>query len=836
MILSSATPSGAWLLAGWTMLHFLWAGAVLGLLAAAGRRLLRAARPNVRYAFALACLAVLAAAPCVLAVLLAQDPTPAPRVDLRPPVPSSGEAALQPVPAGEVPFPPVGGTSQAPTETPPPPAAAPTPAPNLPLRLPKLTTFVAYLPWLWLLGTPLTFTLLAAGLVGADCLRRHSVVLDDDRVLDLCRRLTEVLRVAGPVAVAVNERIASPLLVGVVRPLILLPPAALTGWSPAQLEMVLLHELAHVRRWDNLVNLGQRVVEALLFFHPVVWWVSHWVRLERECCCDALVVAHTRRPQAYARFLAGLVFGPRATVVASGMAEHHLVTRIRRLVSREDHPMKLSRNLVGLVGLLLLVPFFLLAAHAQPAPQTGGEPPAAQSDAADRARTAALLKDALADLDPDKGEIMRDLKNRTVADIANLQARLGDREGARKTLQKARALVEAMPEEQRYWEVRMLAHAYGSAGDADTVLELVKTIPDEIPNYRGNTKEFRRMVLQESALQLARSGAGEDALRVAERIEDAKNKAWVRAEAQLWVALKQAEAGKPAEALATVNKMDNPEYQVLALTGLIYFNYAFPDYPGISGIALLQAEAGDKEGAKKTLRQAADLAKTVTEGHGKERALAALACVQARLGDIDAARPTAAELKTPTAINLAAATIVKALARSGRGKEAQQAIEKLPDKPSKLHALYHCAVGQAQGGDKQGAAESFRQALALLDALDENDRQNHAHNLATSQAMAGDYEGAVKTASTYTSDSTVTLACIADSQAKAGDVKGALATADRLPDGEWWKGNVLRGIGMVQAERGDDEAALAWARRLTLPHSRGNALLGVAEGLAKGKK
>jgi beta-lactamase regulating signal transducer with metallopeptidase domain len=67
--------------------------------------------------------------------------------------------------------------------------------------------------------------------------------------------------------------------------------------------MVLVHELAHVQRWDNAVNLVQRVVESLLFFHPAVWIVSGWVRRDREDCCDAVVVRHTARPQAYAELL-----------------------------------------------------------------------------------------------------------------------------------------------------------------------------------------------------------------------------------------------------------------------------------------------------------------------------------------------------------------------------------------------------------------------------------------------------------------------------------------------------------------------------------------------------
>ena len=104
-------------------------------------------------------------------------------------------------------------------------------------------------------------------------------------------------------SVGICDRLAMPVLIGIIRPLILLPPAALSGWSVEQLEMVLLHELAHLRRWDNLVNLMQRFVESLLFFHPVVWWLSSWVRLERELCCDQLVVERLGQPVAYAEIL-----------------------------------------------------------------------------------------------------------------------------------------------------------------------------------------------------------------------------------------------------------------------------------------------------------------------------------------------------------------------------------------------------------------------------------------------------------------------------------------------------------------------------------------------------
>ncbi len=133
--------------------------------------------------------------------------------------------------------------------------------------------------------------------------------------------------------------------------------------------MVLLHELGHVRRWDNLVNLLQRVIESLLFYHPAVWWVSRWARLERECCSDQLVLAHTAQPTGYAALLvmmatAGPYTGPRA---AAALAETNLLTRTRRILNLEAPIMILSRKSL-LLTLTLLLGSLALAVYAQ---QTG---------------------------------------------------------------------------------------------------------------------------------------------------------------------------------------------------------------------------------------------------------------------------------------------------------------------------------------------------------------------------------------------------------------------------------------------------------------------------------
>ena len=124
--------------------------------------------------------------------------------------------------------------------------------------------------------------------------------------------------------------------------------------------MVLLHELAHVRRWDNLVNLMQRLVESLLFFHPAVWLISSWVRREREACCDALVVTRTDHPHAYAELLVALAAQmPRSVLfhpaASSAMAAGPLRSRIRRILKLDDDPMLISGKSFTLVlGTLLI--------------------------------------------------------------------------------------------------------------------------------------------------------------------------------------------------------------------------------------------------------------------------------------------------------------------------------------------------------------------------------------------------------------------------------------------------------------------------------------------------
>jgi beta-lactamase regulating signal transducer with metallopeptidase domain len=136
---------------------------------------------------------------------------------------------------------------------------------------------------------------------------RKSCVPLDPAVFDA--RLQETLarsQSARPVSLCTSDRVHVPTAIGLVKPAVVLPGWVLQELSPDELNQILLHELEHLRRWDDWTNLTQKVVKALFFFHPAVWWIEKRVSLEREMACDDAVLAETASPRAYAECLAHL--------------------------------------------------------------------------------------------------------------------------------------------------------------------------------------------------------------------------------------------------------------------------------------------------------------------------------------------------------------------------------------------------------------------------------------------------------------------------------------------------------------------------------------------------
>jgi uncharacterized protein (TIGR03435 family) len=167
-------------------------------------------------------------------------------------------------------------------------------------------------------------------------------------------RLATRMGIGRRVRVLISTRVDVPSVLGWLRPVIMLPPATAMGLTPEQLEAVLSHELAHVRRHDYLVNILQMVVETLLFYHPAVWWTSRQIRRERELCCDDLAVRCCGDAVTYARALTTLERLRVATPsLAMGSTGGPLLYRVQRLLGatmREDASSPLPGVLaIGLV-------------------------------------------------------------------------------------------------------------------------------------------------------------------------------------------------------------------------------------------------------------------------------------------------------------------------------------------------------------------------------------------------------------------------------------------------------------------------------------------------------
>lgn len=165
-------------------------------------------------------------------------------------------------------------------------------------------------------------------------------------------KLAAVLGISRSVQVMVSEYLQVPVMIGVLKPVILLPVAMLSQLSTEQLEAILLHELAHIKRNDYLLNIFQSIVETLLFFNPFVWWISKNIRLEREHCCDDLVVAHTAHPLHYAKALVALEeyrFTSNSLAMAAADDKQHLFHRIKRIMEMKTKHLNYSQRLLAML-------------------------------------------------------------------------------------------------------------------------------------------------------------------------------------------------------------------------------------------------------------------------------------------------------------------------------------------------------------------------------------------------------------------------------------------------------------------------------------------------------
>lgn len=290
---------------GWTLLHFVWQGVAIGVIFALVMRLAGAVSSRFRYRAALALFLCAGLAPVVTFFMVFESAVVAA-------APLGGVLAVS-APAA------AGGA-------------------EMPLWLTLERTLQPYLPWavaLWLAGV-----IVMSGRVCLDWwqVRRLTWVGVAPLPARWEARVAELVRTFGvsrPVRVLRSSVVRVPAVIGWLHPVVLIPTAALAGLSARQLELIIAHELAHIRRADYLVNLLQVVVETVLFYHPVVRWMSNRLREERELCCDDAVVGTLGDTLTYAHALTELEAQRQQSFqTALAASGGHLTQRIYRMLER----------------------------------------------------------------------------------------------------------------------------------------------------------------------------------------------------------------------------------------------------------------------------------------------------------------------------------------------------------------------------------------------------------------------------------------------------------------------------------------------------------------------
>lgn len=343
---------------GWTLIHFCWqaaaiAGAYRFLSALLARR-----SAEMRYMVALASMLLM----IVLAVVtFAWELRPDP-----PPATFAGTAATLAVPVAAE-FPRVAAPGM---------MASHTDAQHI--------TLASMLPWidgLWIAGVLALSIRSLGGWWYLRRLRQSAIAQAPETVRASFDRICSALGLSRTVALRVCGAIDGPMTIGTLRAIVLLPLSALTSLGPDELEVVLAHELAHVRRADFFWNILQTIAETLFFFHPAVWWISGRIRHERELCCDDMALKICPNPVTYASALYRLEEHRsrhlRLAMALDGHASHStLLMRIARILGEPMtripntrlRPFSLVAACAGLIALLVPAPHVLASLNSAPQP------------------------------------------------------------------------------------------------------------------------------------------------------------------------------------------------------------------------------------------------------------------------------------------------------------------------------------------------------------------------------------------------------------------------------------------------------------------------------------
>ena len=367
---------------GWLLLHSVWQFAFIGAAIFVVLGTLRKSSARVRYRVLLAAMLMIVVTPVLTSFWMMQDVgrshsiwsskeaaiaddssgqditqknpksvTPTHQVSLENPASISGIAPSTPTQSGAAFIEPI------PQSTTAQPTAAQAETSSTPWYQQGTEVLGPWLPvivFVWMLGILVCAIRPLFGWLIVVRLRRAGTTAVPENIQTLFENTLQRMHVKPIVSVWQSSLIQIPVVVGYFKPVILLPVSVMTELPVKQIEAILAHELAHVKRFDYVVNILQTVVETVFFYHPAVWWLSRQIRIEREHCCDDDVVRILDNRRDYGQALLAMTeMKSRGGVLAVGAGGSSLLARVRRLCGIE--PMQRSWSKFIACSLVLLI-------------------------------------------------------------------------------------------------------------------------------------------------------------------------------------------------------------------------------------------------------------------------------------------------------------------------------------------------------------------------------------------------------------------------------------------------------------------------------------------------
>ncbi|MBQ72352.1 MAG: hypothetical protein CMJ67_05545 [Planctomycetaceae bacterium] len=309
---------------GGTVMHALWQGIVIGILVLAALRSTPDLTARSRHAISILGLLAFFITGIVTFGSLLAAPSP-----FQPAGESNTEPAV---------FSSVSGATESPATMDPATTLSPSMADQTALPVDSVSTMAfeiaPFVGWTWVLGVGLLSLRLVRQWIVVQRLRLDHTAQPDDRWIDMFDALKRRLVLDSNIRMFVSRAVDSPMVVGWIRPVVLVPVSAFTSLTPDQLQTILAHELLHISRRDHVFNMLQGFMEIALFFHPVTWWLSRQIRIERENCCDddALTIAGSPRSLAEALLILETLRSghpnPKSILAATGGSLMHRVSRL----------------------------------------------------------------------------------------------------------------------------------------------------------------------------------------------------------------------------------------------------------------------------------------------------------------------------------------------------------------------------------------------------------------------------------------------------------------------------------------------------------------------------